>query len=181
VRLHDIDALAASQPAQETLELLGNWSTLMVDAVEEHDGLVQQLGGDTMTAVFGAAEPVRGDGGAPWAATRAALEMLELLGLFNAERAASGKSAVSLAIGIASGEVVAGYAGTPQRTVHVCVGAAVHRASALVALATQHGRAVFIDAATHSALGTRTSTDSLHPFALPDDGAAVPAYALKAG
>jgi DNA-binding response OmpR family regulator len=180
-RLHDIDALAASQLAHETLELLGNWTTLMCDAVDGHGGLVLQLGGDAMTAVFGAPEPVRGDGGAPWAATRAALEMLELLALFNAEREASGKPAIALGIGIASGEVVAGYAGTPQRTVYVCVGAAMRHASALAASATPRTRAALIDAATHSALGKRTSTDSLQPVSLPGLETAVPVYALKAG
>ena len=182
-RLHDVDALAASQPAHETLELLGNWTTLMCDAVEGHGGLVQQLGGDAMTAVFGAPEPVRADGGAPWAATRAALEMLELLALFNAERAASGKPAVALGIGvgIASGEVVAGYAGTPRRTAYVCVGAAVQRAAGLEAMTTERARTVLIDGATQAALSTRASTDVLRPEVLPGSAAPVPLHALNTG
>ena len=180
-RLHDIDALAVSQPAQETLELLGNWSTLMCDAVGGHGGLVQRLGGDTMTAVFGAPEPVNGGGGAPWAAIQAALEMGELMALFNAERAVSSKPAVALAIGIAGGEVVAGHAGTPRRAVYACVGAAVQRAAALQALAVQGRQDVLIDAATNSALVKRASTDALPPVALPGSATAVPTYALKAG
>jgi DNA-binding response OmpR family regulator len=178
-RLHDIDALAASQPAHETLELLGNWTTLMCDAVGGQGGLVLQLGGDAVTAAFGTTLPVHVDGGPPWAATQAALEMLELLGLFNAERAASGKPAVTLGIGIASGEVVAGYTGTPQRTVHVCVGAAVQRAAALEALTTQRTRAVLIDASTNSALTKRDSTEGLQPATLPGSATAVPVYALR--
>ncbi len=180
-RLHDVDALAASQPAHETLELLGNWSTLMCDAVEGRGGLVQQLGGDAMMAVFGAPDPVRGDGGAPWAATRAALEMLELLALFNAERAASGQSAVAVGIGIASGEVVVGHAGTPRRAVYVCVGAAVQRAVALEALATRGTAAVLLDGSTNAALAGRAATDAVRPMALPGHPTAVPVFALKAG
>ena len=180
-RLHGIDTLAASQPAHETLELLGNWSTLMCDAIEGHGGLVQQLGGDTMTALFGAPEPVRGEGGAAWAATQAALEMLELLALFNAERAASGKPAVALGIGIASGEVVAGHAGTPRRAAYVCVGAAVQRAVALEALATRGTAAVVLDGTTNAALAGRAATDAVRPMVLPGYPTAVPVFALKVG
>ncbi len=178
-RLHDIDALAASQPAHETLELLGNWSTLMCNAVEGQGGLVQQLGGDTMTAVFGAPEPVHSDGGAPWAATQAAQEMLELVALFNAERAASGKAPVALGIGIASGEIVAGYAGMPRRAAYVCVGAAVQRAAGLEVMTTERARTVLIDGATQAALSTRASTDALRPEVLPGSATPVPLHALK--
>ena len=178
-RLRDIEVLASTQSAQETLELLGNWSTLMLDAIEGHGGLVQQLGGDAMTAVFGLPEPARGDGGAPWAATQSALEMLELVAMFNAERAASGKSPIALGIGIASGEVTAGHAGTPRRATYVCVGATVQRAAALEALALQRGRPVLIDGATNAGLSRRAATDSVQSATLPGSSTGVPVYALK--
>jgi DNA-binding response OmpR family regulator len=178
-RLHDIDALAASQPPHETLELLGSWSTLMVDAIEEHQGSVQQLGGDAVTAAFGAHEPVRGDGGTPWAAAQAALEMVELIRLFNAERVAAGKAPLALGIGIASGEVVAGHAGTRHRAAHVCVGAPVRRAAALERLATRSARTVLIDAATEAILVGRAATEGMPPATLPGSAAAVPVYALR--
>ena len=179
VRLHDIDALAASQPAHETLELLGNWSTLMVDAVEEHEGRVQQLCGDALTAAFGAPEPVRADGGAPWAAAQAALEMNELIGLFNAARAAAGKAPVAVGVGIASGEVVAGHAGMRHRAAHVCVGAAVQRAAALEMMAAQRAHPVLIDAATQATLTGHAKTEILLPAILPGSATAAPVYALR--
>jgi adenylate cyclase len=178
-RLYDFDALASSQPAHESLELLSNWTTLMLDAIEGQDGQVNQMTGDGMTAVFGMPEPVRSGGGAAWAAVQAALEMLELMAMFNAERTASGKATVALSIGIASGEVVAGYAGTPRRAAYVCVGAAVQRAARLEALATQRAGAVLIDSATHAALAGRALTDTLASVTLPGSPAAMPVYALK--
>ena len=108
-----------------------------------------------------------------------ALEMLELMAMFNVERTASGKATVALSIGIASGEVVAGYAGTPRRAAFVCVGAAVHRAARLEALATQRAGAVLIDSATHAALAGRALTDTLVSVTLPGSPAAMPVYALK--
>ena len=86
-------------------------------------------------AAFGAADAFSDAGRHAGAAVRAALEMGELMAQFNAERAATGRAPVGLGIGIASGEVVAGYTGTPQRTAYVCVGAAVERAARLEALA----------------------------------------------
>ncbi|MGZ5187458.1 MAG: adenylate/guanylate cyclase domain-containing protein, partial [Caldimonas sp.] len=179
-RLCGVDALASQQPAQETLELLGSWTTLMLDAVEGQGGLVMSMTGDGLTAVFGAAEPIPGTGGAPWAAVQAALEMRELAAQFNAERSALGKAPVALAIGIASGEVVAGHAGTPRRAAYVCVGAAVQRALRLEALAAERGAgALLVDAATQAALAGRVATDASKPVVLPGSPAAMPVHALR--
>ena len=144
-QLRDFDTLAQAQSAQEALELLGNWSTLMLDAIESHGGRVTQLAGDAIAAVFDAAD-------AALSAFRAAQEMRELAAQFNGERAAAGKPELALAIGIASGPIVAGHAGTPRRASFVCVGAAVQRAAALAAEAALRGDAVLIDGRTHAAL-----------------------------
>ena len=178
-RLRGFDPLASAQSAQETLELLGSWTTLMLDAIESHGGQVHQVTGDGLAAAFDAAGLSAG-GGAPWAAVQAALEMGELVAQFNAERSALGKAPVVPSIGIASGEVVSGPAGTPRRSAQVCVGAAVERAARLEALASERAGATFIDAATHAALSGRAATESLPPSLLPGSPKAVPVHALKA-
>jgi adenylate cyclase len=172
-RLRGVDAIAQAQSAQETLELLGNWSTLMLDAIEGHGGQVTQLAGDTIGAVFDA-----GDGA--WSAVQAAQEMLELAALFNGERRSSGKVPIALGVGIASGEVVAGHAGTPRRSAFVCIGVAVQRATALETVATLRGNAVLIDGATHAALAGRVATDPMQGAVMPGSPEAVPVYALQA-
>ncbi|MEP7301598.1 MAG: response regulator [Caldimonas sp.] len=181
-RLRDVDALAAQQPAQETLELLSSWTTLMLDAIEGQGGVVTQIAGDSLAAVFGAAGP--GAGGvaeSAASAVQAAQEMGELVAGFNAERAALGKAPIALAVGIAGGAVVTGQAGTPRRAAWVCVGAAVQRAARLEALASEQvAGTVLIDAATHAALAGRVATGALSPLALPGSAAAVPIHALKA-
>ena len=171
-RLHDIDTLAIDQPAQETLDLLGNWSTLMLDAVEGHGGWVRQMAGDTLTAVFEHE---------PSAAVQAALEMLELATMFNAERSASGKPAIVQHIGIARGTVLTGHAGTPQRAAPVWVGAVVQRADRLAALAAERGASVLIDATTRAALAGGMASDTLPAAVLPGSASAVSLYALRAG
>jgi adenylate cyclase len=179
VRLLDIDRLAASQPAQETLELLSDWGTLMLAAVEGHGGRVTQRGGDLIGAAFDANVPA--SGGGPMAATQAALEMLDLVAQFSRERSASAKTPVESTIGIASGELVAGECGTPRNAAYVCVGAAVERAARFAALAAPSGCSVLIDSATRAAVSGRMATDAVQTAKSPGSPADGPAYALRAG
>ncbi len=165
-RLHDIDM--PRQPPHETLELLGNWSTLMLDAIESHGGVLWQMAGDRLTAVFE---------GAAQAAVPAALEMTQLLAMFNAERSAAGKPAVAQGIGIARGDVLTGHVGTPQRAVRVWLGTALQRAERLQALASERGAPVLIDAAAHTALAGSLATTSQPPAVLPGNAAAVAVHA----
>lgn len=156
-RLRGVDALAQTQSVQETLDLLGNWSTLMLDAIESHGGRVTQLAGDAIGAVFDGADTAL-------SALQTAQEMLELTAQFNRERTSTGKLSIGLSVGIASGEIVAGHAGTPRRASFVCVGPAVQQAAALAAEATQRGDTVLIDGSTHAALA-----DHLSSLATPPD------------
>ncbi|CAN5395252.1 hypothetical protein BH10PSE17_BH10PSE17_09860 [soil metagenome] len=168
-RLRDLDALALSQAPHETLELLGSWSTLAIDAVEGQGGVVSQMTGDGLTAVFEG--PVRD-------AAQAALEMLDLLAMFNAERTASDKPQVSLGVGLARGEVVSGSAGTPRRATHACIGAAVQRAAALEALAGL-STPVLIDESTLIGLSRRAVSEPAKPSILPGSAKAAPVHALR--
>ena len=177
-RLRDIDALAMTQPAQDTLELLSSWTTLMLDTIEEAGGLVNQLAGDGMTAVFGSRGPMPA-GNAPAAAVEAARGMRALVAQFNAERGAPGKPPLVIGIGIASGEMVTGHAGTPTRAAYVSVGAAAQRAVRLASLAAERGASVVLDAATRAALPGDFGLDALSPLPLPGSGEAAVPYVLR--
>ena len=178
--LRGFDPPGSSQAAHEALELLGSWTTLMLDAIEGQGGRAHQLTGDGIAAIFGLRETSSARGDAAWSAVQSSLEMRELVAQFNAERAAFGKAAIVLDIGIAGGEVVAGSAGTSQRAAHVCVGAAVHRSARLAALAAMHASgSTLIDGATQAALNGRVAVDSLAAVVLPGHAEAMPVHALK--
>src|SRR6478752_727097 len=81
-------AMVESQPPEETIELLNTYYTLMFDAISGHGGVVNQMIGDGLMALFGAPLPLPDHAGS---AVRAALEMIEMLGMLNAERTAEGK------------------------------------------------------------------------------------------
>ncbi|HWH82063.1 MAG TPA: adenylate/guanylate cyclase domain-containing protein [Burkholderiaceae bacterium] len=151
-------ALVESQPPEETIELLNTYYTLMFDAISGHGGVVNQMIGDGLMAIFGAPLPLADHAGA---AVRAALDMIEMIELLNAERAAEGKRHIRIGVGIATGEMVAGYTGTQQRATYTCIGDTVNLAARLEAHTKVAQRAVLIDATTRASLGERHRCDAL--------------------
>ena len=159
--------LVEQQGPEETIELLNTWYTLMFDAIGGQGGVVNQMIGDGLMAIFGAPMPLpEAAGGAPLAAVRAAMDMQEMVTLFNAERLAVGQAPIDIGIGIATGDVIAGYTGTQKRATYTCVGDTVNLAARLEAHTRQAGRTVLMDAATQAALEGRAATVPLGPVAL---------------
>ena len=52
-------SIAESQPPEETIELFNTYYTLMFDAISGQGGVVNQMIGDGLMAVFGAPLPLR--------------------------------------------------------------------------------------------------------------------------
>jgi len=156
--IRDFTPLAESQSPEETIELLNTYYTLMFDAISSHGGIVSQMIGDGLMAIFGAPVPL------PDHEARtvcAALEMIEMVGMFNQERKASAKTEIRIGIGIASGEMVAGYAGTSKRASYTCIGDTVNVASRLESHTKAAGRSILIDVATRTALKSDVSVEPL--------------------
>lgn len=173
--IRDFTTLAETQPPEETIDLLNTWYTLMFDAIGAHGGIVSVMAGDGLMAIFGAPlqQPDHED-----QAVRAGLEMLETIDLFNADRDAADKPAIRIGIGIASGDVVAGYAGTNERATYTCIGDVVNLAARLESHTKVAQRPLLIDAATRDALGTRTGVEPLGPVQLKGKTATVEAFAV---
>ena len=170
-------SLVESQPPEETSELLNTYYTLMFDAISGHGGVVNQMIGDGLMAIFGAPLPLAEP---PLAAVRAALDMVELIEQFNLERVALDKEPIRIGIGVASGEVVAGYTGTQQRATYTCIGDTVNLAARLEAHTKVAGRSILVDADTQAALGDRVRLESLGEVQFKGKAAAVPVFAVKA-
>jgi PAS domain S-box-containing protein len=115
--------LAERLDAEAVVEILNQFFSAAVQTVFEHDGLLDKFYGDGLMVVFGPPR-VRDDDAARALAVAAALH-----------RAAATIQAVGkplqLAIGIATGEVVAGHIGSPKRMDYTVVGDAANLASRL--------------------------------------------------
>ena len=168
--------MVESQPPDETIELLNTYYTLMFDAISGHGGVVNQMVGDGLMAIFGAPLPLPDSSGS---AVSAAREMIEMIELFNQERVASGKPAIRIGIGIATGDVVAGYTGTHQRATYTCVGDTVNLAARLEAHTKEARRPVLLDGATRAGLAAEVAVDPLGDIQLKGKAAPVAVFALK--
>jgi class 3 adenylate cyclase len=141
----------------DTIELLNSYYTLMFDAIGGQGGIVNQMLGDGLMAIFGAPLP-RPDHRER--AVRAALEMQELVAGFNRDQAARGGAEIRIGIGIASGPLVAGFTGTEQRVTYTCVGDTVNLAAHLEAHTKTLGRPILIDENTRNGLGEAVRVES---------------------
>ena len=171
-------SLAESQPPEETIDLLNTYYELMFDAISGHGGVVTLMMGDGLMSVFGAPVPLVDHGEA---AVRAAQEMVELIDLFNVERKAAGKPTIRIGIGIASGEMVAGYTGTNKRATYTCVGDIVNLAARLETHTKVAQRVILIDEATRSSLSERIAVEPLGPVPFKGKAAAVEVFAVDPG
>jgi class 3 adenylate cyclase len=168
-------ALVESQPPEETIELLNTYYTLMFDAITGQGGVVNQMIGDGLMAIFGAPLPLSQPGPS---AVRAALDMIEMIELFNLERTAAQKTPIQIGIGIASGEVVAGYTGTQQRATYTCIGDTVNLAARLESHTKEAQRTILIDGDTRAALPANAQIETLGPVQLKGKSTAVEVFSV---
>jgi len=146
----------ASTPA-EIIELLNDYYALMFDAITGHGGTVNQMIGDGLMAIFGA--PVHHEDHCQ-RAVNAALEMLELVDGFNQNQAAQDRSQIKIGVGIASGQVVAGFTGTQHRATYTCVGDTVNLAARLEAHTKVVGKPILIEGVTRAGIGEAFKLES---------------------
>ncbi len=151
--------ISESQPPEDTIELLNDYYTLMMDAINGEEGVVNQIVGDGLMAIFGAPRPCADR---RQHAALAALQMIELIEQYNLERTALKRTPIKIGVGIASGDVIAGYTGTQRRATYTCVGDTVNLAARLESHTKVIGQPILIDEATQEGLGPE--------FTLQDQG-----------
>ncbi|NLF02947.1 MAG: adenylate/guanylate cyclase domain-containing response regulator, partial [Anaerolineales bacterium] len=147
--IRSFTSIAASQSPADTIELLNTYYTLMFEAITGQGGVVNQMVGDGLMAIFGAPLPLENH---REQSVRAALEMMEMIELFNLDQAAQGKAQIRIGIGIASGQVIAGYTGTLRRATYTCVGDTVNLAARLEAHTKVVEQPIVIDETTRLGL-----------------------------
>lgn len=173
--IRDFTSLVESQSPEETIELLNAYYALMFEAIGSHGGVVNQMIGDGLMTLFGAPRPLPDHAGS---AVRAALEMMAKMDHFNRDRVMAGKSEIKIGIGIATGEVVAGYTGTIQRATYTCIGDTVNLAARLETHTKELQRAVLIDSATRELLDAQIEVEAMGAATLKGKAAAVEVFAV---
>jgi adenylate cyclase len=116
--------LATQKTPTEVVALLNRFFDVVVDAIDDHGGLVNKFMGDAVLGIFGAPTPLDDHPGRALAAARAI-----------ARRMATEMPDVRAGIGVYTGETVAGNVGTRERFEYTVIGDAVNAASRLTELA----------------------------------------------
>lgn len=121
--------LAESRPPQEVAEILNDFFRIVVDAVDEHHGLVNKFAGDAALAVFGVPVPTTEPASAALATARELGTQLRQL-------------PVDFGIGVSAGRVFAGNVGAENRYEYTVIGDAVNEAARLADLAKTSDRRI---------------------------------------
>ena len=131
----------ANDPA-DVIDLINQYYQIVIETVQVHGGNANQMQGDGLMAFFGA--PVSYPDHAQ-RAVNSALDILKKLYAFNSDQAKKGGLQIEIGVGIATGQVVAGYAGTQSRATYICVGDPVNLSARLESHTKAIKRPIVID------------------------------------
>ena len=173
--IRSFTSLVESRGPAETIDLLSSYYTLMFDAIGGQGGIVNQMVGDGLMALFGAPLPHADHAER---AVRAGLEMMDLVADFDREQAAQGKPEIRIGIGIASGQVIAGYTGTQRRVTYTCVGDTVNLAAHLEAHTKVLGQPILIEEHTRAGLSSAIRVEDYGPVQFKTRAQPVRVYAV---
>jgi adenylate cyclase len=127
--------------ARDTVTLLNEYFTDMVDIVFAHNGVLDKYIGDMIMAVFGSV--IASDQDADDSVTVGNRMMVGLRDL-NARRLQTGREPIRIGVGISTGHVVVGNIGSPKRLEYTVIGDRVNLAERLEAANKYYGTSVLM-------------------------------------
>ncbi|HKK99453.1 MAG TPA: adenylate/guanylate cyclase domain-containing protein [Desulfotignum sp.] len=152
--LRGFTSLSESRDPEQMVQLLNRYLEKMSAIILRYDGIIDEIIGDAILAVFGAPEPHEND---PERAIACALEMQNRLVRLNEEITAEGYPALEMGIGINTGSVIVGNIGSKLRMKYGIVGDTVNRAARIES--NSIGGQVLIGESTCKAVHAPLQTD----------------------
>ena len=132
-----------------TVSLLNEYFSIMVEVINRQGGMLDKFIGDAIMAAFGLPVPHDDDEDR---AVRAAIGMITALNEWNEERAAAGKTAVQIGIGLNTDSIVSGNIGSPRRMDYTVIGDGVNLASRLEGACKEYSASILISENTYKRL-----------------------------
>jgi len=156
--IHSFTTYAEKNDAEEVMESLNDYFAAMFEPISSHGGIVNQILGDGLMALFGT---INRKGDHHEQAVLTAIDMMKVLKSLNQKRATEGKAKIKIGIGIASGKVMVGYVGTQHRATYTCVGDTVNLAARLESHTREVNRSIITDSYTRKYLPDSIPVDPL--------------------
>jgi len=126
-------SLSEVTSAEDLIRMLNEYFEILVDVIFEYEGTVDKFIGDAVMAIWSAPVEVAE---ADRKAIEAAVKIQKAMEAFNNVRSMDGLPPINTGIGIASGEVVAGYVGSTKTMSYTVIGDCVNLASRLCSIAS---------------------------------------------
>ncbi|HEX4620294.1 MAG TPA: adenylate/guanylate cyclase domain-containing protein, partial [Myxococcaceae bacterium] len=170
-------SFAESMKPDELVQRLGAYFEEMTGSIEGNGGTVDKFIGDGIMAFWGAPEEMAD---APAQAAIAALRCQQELARLKASVEHPWMSQWSTRIGLATGEVLVGNIGTPERMNYTVMGDTANLASRLEGLNKAYGTLCLVDEATARAAASRVLARPVDVVAVKGKARGVKVYELLA-
>lgn len=151
-------------PPARAVQLLNLYHAHMTAVIEEHGGIVNQLVGDGLMALFGAtgSGPSEENDGAN-AAIAAGIAMIDGLGALNRRLAGEGFEPVRIGVGVNTGPAVVGTIGSPRRMEFTAIGDTVNTAARIEGMTKETGSPFLISRETWVCADPKPAAEALPP------------------
>lgn len=177
--IRGFSSISETTGPHEVVLMLNEYLTEMTEAIKPWNGYINNFIGDAIVVVFGA--PTNTDD-MQLRAVNAAFEMRKRLALLNKRRIARGDNPIDNGIGIASGKVIAGQMGSPERCIYTVIGDTVNIAARIESMTREfNDHPILINDDLYEAVKERTNINSLYlgERAVKGRKASVKVYAVE--
>ncbi|MBT4863969.1 MAG: adenylate/guanylate cyclase domain-containing protein [Planctomycetaceae bacterium] len=136
-------------PAEQVVEFLNAFLEEMTSAIMDHQGMLDKYIGDAVMGVFGV-PVIHGDH--PQRALKAAIDMRERLHALNHKLEQQGLPALSIGIGLHTGELLIGAIGSTRRLDYTVIGDTVNVASRIEGMTRSYPVEILLSDSTRAAI-----------------------------
>ena len=144
--IRNFTTLSEESTADETVAMLNEYFSRMIEPIYRHEGIVDKFIGDAIMAFFGAPVATENHG---LQAVRSAIAMRYALRRFNRYREANGQKPIGIGIGITKGEAITGNIGSFERSNYTVIGDTVNVASRLEGLTKEYDCKILLNEAVY--------------------------------
>lgn len=120
--------LTERTPPAEMVAMMNDYFERVTNVIFKYQGTLDKYIGDAVMALWGA--PLASDQDESQA-VHCSVEMMEIIDEFNRERVAKGEAAIGVGVGIATGQLIAGYMGSSRTLSYTVLGRSVNLAARL--------------------------------------------------